>query len=351
MLVNQVLTFINTTMQEEEIKQLMNSPLLHEDKGAPVLVDTHISWVILTEQYAYKIKKPVKFAFLDFSTLAKRKYYCEREILLNKRLAAAMYLRVLPLYKKDHQFLLQGDVSDIIDFAVQMKRMDTALEMDKMLKKKQVTAQAVETLAHKIAAFHAQANDIRTQPDIVQLKLRFNDLETVKKMAGQYLGRDFTNIITQAIKMSDLFLEEHKKLITNRALEGYIRDVHGDLHTGNIFLYEDPVVFDCIEFSDELRQMDVLNEVGFLCMDLDARGPQELSKLFYKCYLKYAGMKESKTTLLLLNYYKCYCANIRAKVALLSASNVTAGPLFEEKKNTALIYLNLLGRYLSTDMN
>jgi aminoglycoside phosphotransferase family enzyme len=338
-------------MQEEEINELMSSPLMHESEVAPLLVDTHISWVILTEQYAYKIKKPVKFAFLDFSTLAKRKHYCERELLLNRRLAADMYIRVLPLYRKDNSFLLQGEANELIEYAVQMKRMDTSLEMDKLLQKNEVTQHAVKNLAHKIAAFHAQAVGIRSQPDIVKLKQRFNDFKTVKKLADQFLGHYSTDIITRAITMSDSFLEKHKKLIVDRALEGYIRDVHGDLHTGNIFLYEDPVVFDCIEFSDELRHMDVLNEVGFLCMDLDARGHQDLSELFYKSYIKYSKMKESKSTLLLLNYYKCYCANIRAKVALLSAANVPAGPMLEEKKNTALIYLNLLKRYLSTEMN
>jgi aminoglycoside phosphotransferase family enzyme len=332
-------------MNPVEINQLMYSLYLQDGDPAPILKETHISWVILTARYAYKVKKPVKLSFLDFSTLAKRKYFCERELFLNKRLAADMYIGVVAIYKSENSFELQGIDGEQVEYALQMKHMDSALEMDKLLQKDLVREPDIVNLARKIATFHSNAVVIHAQPNIAELKSRFNDIASVEKTAEQLLGPAFADTITQAIRMSDTFLDQNEWLLKERALQGNIRDVHGDLHTGNIFLYAEPVVFDCLEFNEELRQMDVLNEVGFLCMDLDAWKRHDLSKLFFDRYAMFSGISNIKSLLPLFNHYKSYCANIRAKVALLNVAKNGEVPLPEEQKQAAVRYLTLLQEY------
>jgi aminoglycoside phosphotransferase family enzyme len=333
-------------MKKEEIEQLIRCEHFMDEHSKPILVETHISWVILAGQYAYKIKKPVRFSFLDFSSLKKRKYYCERELILNKRLAEQMYLSVIPIFKKGIDISLNQDGA-VIDYAVLMKRMDAALEMDKLLIAGKVNEQAIEKLAAKIAAFHRSATVITNKTGIDTLKKRFNDLEAVLPFVQHHPGNNFSGIIRGAVKKSDAFLNKYQSYITERATQGYIRDGHGDLHSGNIFLYQDPVVFDCIEFNDEMRQIDILDEIAFLCMDLDAYGRRDLSRHFYQNYLEYSGINETENSALLFHYYKCYRANIRAKINLLNAIEATGEAILNQKTKAASNYLSLLENYLS----
>jgi aminoglycoside phosphotransferase family enzyme len=334
-------------MKSHEVNQFLQSLHLQLNDPEPTLLETHISWVILAGDHAYKIKKPVKFDFLDFSTLPKRKYYCEREFLLNKRLAGDMYIAVVAIYKHAGTFRLQADQGELADYAVKMKRMDSTRELDTLIQQKQpVSKQDMTNLARKIARFHQHAQVIHTHPAMDKLKLAFNDINSVKNTADQFFGPSYSALITQAISVSDAFLEQQEFLFIERASQGDIRDVHGDLHTGNIFLYEDPVIFDCLEFNDQLRQMDVLNEVAFLCMDLEAWERQDLSTLFFENYVRFAAINDIDRYMPLFNYYKTYCANIRAKVALLNTAG-SSMPLPEQKKQAALRYLNLLSHYLT----
>lgn len=335
-------------MKEREIKHLLKNDLFQGQGSDPQLAETHISWVILTERYAYKIKKPVKFSILDFSTLEKRKYYCEQEVTLNKRLADSMYLNVVPIFQKDDHFSFNADDDhELIDYAVLMNRMDSAKEMDKLLQNNDVNGQAIAKLAQKMAAFHQGATVITGKFSINHFKQRFNDIQSLQDKVNGYLGTAFANIISQAVKKSDWFLEHYKTLLEERSFGGYFRDVHGDLHTANIFLYEDPVVFDCIEFNDDLRQIDILDEIAFLCMDLDAYGRNDLSKLFYQDYLQHSGMKENEESRLLFRYYQFYRSSVRAKVNVLYATETTSKNAVSKRIENASRYLSLLDKYLS----
>ncbi|MET3114728.1 aminoglycoside phosphotransferase family enzyme [Pedobacter sp. CG_S7] len=333
-------------MEQREIDKLIKCKDLQEPEHQPILVETHISWVILAGNYAYKIKKPVKFSFLDFSTLEKRGYYCDREVLLNKRLAAEMYLRTIPIFKRDREISFSNQDGVLIDYAVLMMRMDTNMEMDKLLLNDQISEVAIEKLAIKIAEFHRQAKVIDHHSPIESLKNRFNDIEDIAANVLHHLGDTFTSIIQESVKISNYFLDKYQDIFAERTLNGFVRDVHGDLHTGNIFLYPDPVVFDCIEFNDELRQMDVLDEIAFLCMDLDAYSRSDLSEYFYKKYVHYSGIKENNKARLLFDYYKFYRANVRAKVYMLNAGKTKNQLLMEQQIIPATRYLNLLGKYM-----
>lgn len=319
--------------------------LLAQDQQA-FAIETHISWVILAGAFAYKIKKPIRFSFLDFSTLNKRKYYCERELTLNQRLAPQMYLQVIPVVKQGRSFSLNAENGRIVDYTVQMKRMDTALEMDKLLMARAVSEEAIETLAAKIAGFHKRTPVITCDAGIDTLKKRFNDLQIVLPVVQQHLGNDFPAIIYNAIKKSNEFLDRHRHFIAGRAAEGWVRDGHGDLHSGNIFLYPDPVIFDCIEFNDGMRQIDILDEIAFLCMDLDAYGQEHLSENFYNAYLSNAEIKETEKVKMLFHYYKCYRANVRAKIHLFAATEANDQTVFAKKLHQAANYLSLLKKYL-----
>ena len=332
-------------MKQQDIDQLMHCKELQESNGKLSLIQTHISWVILTEKHAFKIKKPVNFIFLDFSTLEKRKHYCEREVELNKRLADDMYLRSVPIYKKNDSYSFIKQEGEIIEYAVLMNRMDTSREMDKLLLTEQVTEREIEKLAKKVADFHRQSTVIKKAIAINSIKTRFNDIEEVLKLVISPVAETFAPVMREAIEISNNFLDKHQLYIKERALNGFVRDVHGDLHMGNIFLYDEPVIFDCIEFNDELREMDILDEIAFLGMDLDAYGRNDLSEHLYKKYLQYSGNEESVQTALLFRYFKYYRANIRAKVYLLNALEMSDPKLYQEKIKSAERYINLIKQY------
>ncbi|QNL51091.1 hypothetical protein H8S90_05770 [Olivibacter sp. SDN3] len=333
-------------MKKSEVEHLKaQEQNLHQYRES-TLLETHISWVILTDQQVYKIKKPVKFSFLDFSSLVKRKYYCEQELLLNKRLAKEMYLEVVPVFQRGDHFSFDGHPDNIVDYAVLMKRMDTAKEMDRMLKEEQVDKSMIDSLAREISAFHAQATVIRKDADVKGQKELFNDLATLQGYIQQHLGEDYGRIVRDSTIRSGQFLQNYESFITQRPADGFVRDLHGDLHAGNIFLYEDPVIFDCIEFNDAMRQVDVLDEVAFLCMDLEAYGYPDLSDYLLQNYLRYSQIALQKEERLLFDYYKAYRANIRAKVHVLHAKEASVPKVAAQDLKMAVQYLNVLNRYL-----
>jgi aminoglycoside phosphotransferase family enzyme len=333
-------------MERFEIEQLLAADIFHNQKEKPGVAETHISWVILAEKHAYKIKKPVKFSFLDFSSLEKRKYYCEREVQLNKRLAGDMYLGVIPVFKINNTVSFTNGNGNIVDYAVLMKRMDSTLEMDKLLIENRVNADSIDKLAVKIAVFHQHAAVISKQSGIDQQKARFNDIQAVQEQVDKYCRADFSGLIEQAIEKSNQYLEKNSDYFEKRSLTGFIKDGHGDLHAGNIFLYNDPVIFDCIEFNDEMRKVDILDEIAFLCMDLEYYGQTGFSARLYREYHQCAGITENDDSRLLFHYYKCYRANIRAKIKLINIDR--------EKRTAAIVtkesaegYLSLLKKYLT----
>ena len=334
-------------MTKEQIEKLISDgdfPELQEDR--PDFIETHISWVILCDRLVFKIKKPVCYSFLDFSTLEKRKYYCEREIELNKRFTDKIYLSVQPVREIAGQFSIGKTEGKIIDFAVCMRKIDRNLQMDVLLSKNQVTAAQMRILAEKIAAFHKKTNIIYDK-DLLDVQKKFTDLETEKDFLREHLDVNSTYIIDHAIAIADIFTKKNMTMLAARLNNGFCRDCHGDLHARNIFLLPVPQPFDCIEFNDDYRQIDVLNEIAFLCMDLDAFDRRDLSKLFIEYYnVFFPSMKTPKDHLLFV-YYKSYRANIRAKVNSLrarSADNETAKIAFLKETNK---YLQLMDRYIN----
>ena len=332
-------------MTTQQINNLVANGIFPNGTGNRELIETHISWVILHDGFVYKIKKPVHYSFLDFSSIKKRRHFCTREIILNKRLAENIYLDVQPVRDKRHDFAIGGKSGTVIDYTVRMNRVEKEKQMDKMLAKNTVTNTHIKKLAEKIASFHTTTKIINKKK-VEHLQKDFNDLGNEKAYLSIHLGSKYNSLINHALETSDSFLCKNKILLQRRLQNGFFRDCHGDLHSRNIFLLPEPVPFDCIEFNDEFRQIDVLNEIAFLCMDLDAFGRRDLSELFVHYYNQFFPVMKTADENNLFIYYKSYRANIRAKVNSLRARSSQN----DHDKKKALVlakkYLHLMNGYI-----
>ena len=274
-------------------------------------IQTHISTIFLTDRYAYKVKKPVNFGFLDYTTLERRRHYCELEVKLNRRLAPDVYLDVVDI--RDNGGVVSiGGRGTTIDVAVKMVRLPAERMMRSMLARGEVTPAHVEGIATLLAGFHANAE---TGPEIQRLKslegVTFNCEENFAQTAP-YVGR-MLDAGTAAFTATStrLYLARHAELFRRRAAQGRVRDGHGDLHLDSICLTDPVRIFDCIEFNDRFRYADVAEEVAFLAMDLEHNGHADLATAFVDAYVEASGDSE---LLALIDFYKCYRAFVRAKV-------------------------------------
>lgn len=332
-------------MTKDLINELVSNAQFPQSCSFPELIETHISWVIVCDCFVYKIKKPMHYSFLDFSTLEKRKYYCEREVELNKRLTVDIYLDVLPVKKTSSGIFIGNGEGKVIDYAVKMRKLERSKQMDILLSENKVTRSDIQNLAESIANFHKKA-DIIYEKNFLDVQKMFNDLEAEKIYLSKNLNTNSGIIISHALANSDRFIERNKELLAARLKAGFFRDCHGDLHSRNIFLFPSPQPFDRLEFNDDYRQIDVLNDVAFLCMDLDAFGKKNFSGLFVNCYNKLFPSIKTDDDRRLFIYYKSYRANIRAKVNSLRARSTTddaerVSALAESEK-----YLHLMDGYM-----
>ncbi len=328
-------------MNTDDIQTLASSGLYRGSRLRGRIEETHISWVILSGKFAFKIKKPVKLSFLDFSTLAKRKHYCEQEQELNSRFSR-IYLKVVPVRHDQGTWRLGTGRGKVLDYAVQMQRLDSPKRMDKMLRKGRVTRRNIHALAVEVAHFHRQSQIIRAPFDLRQAQGLFNDIRSEAGFIQEHLGVKYAAIIRKSIDWSDAFLKEHEARIRQRIRLGFRRDVHGDLHSGNIFLYKKPVLFDCIEFSDNIRRIDVIHDTAFFCMDLEAFGKKALAEAFLKEYNRLFPCILTPEDERLFTYYKCCRANVRAKVHASSARLADADAHLQAVRR----YLDLMEGYM-----
>ncbi len=306
-------------MDKEQVEYMKSHCTFPDTCNETIIKETHISWVVLTDNFAFKIKRPVKFSFLDFSTSDKRKFYCQQEIKLNRRLASKMYLKVIEITNQMAGLAKEEDNMEVIDYAVQMKRMDNNLEMDKMLERDEVTEQHIDKLAEKIVWFHKKVRVLKNAFATLKFQERFADIQTVSTFLTDKSGSEWERRINESVNKSYEYLNSIRNLSNHRVITGFHKNCHGDLNASNIFLYDDPVIFDCIEFNSDFRRIDILNDIAFLCVDLEFFGRQDLSERFYNRYLEYYGLDNDTESQKLFTYYKSYRASIRAKVTLLNA--------------------------------
>lgn len=336
-------------MTETAFQLLRNNLRIGErtiPKDQVEMVETHISYLLLLKDEVYKLKKTVKLPFVDFSELPQRKHACSQELHLNRRLAPDVYLDMVAVKETQGAIGIDTAQGEIIDYAVRMKRIDNALEMDRLLERKAVGLRQIDSLAGVIAGFHRQAFPVKKIWKAEHLQATYNQLAEWASFAGTELGTDYGHIIEQSCRVSDTFINEHIDLINRRSRLGYVRDLHGDLHSHNIFLTEPPVVFDCIEFDEDLRQIDLLNEIAFFIMDLEFFRADDLAAYFIERYVYYlhdADLSQLMNDELLL-YFKMYRASVRAKVLMVGARHSVQQK--QEHLEEIGRYLQLVGRYL-----
>jgi len=300
------------------IAGLLHPTAYPHSAAAPRLIETHISWVILAGDYAYKIKKPLALSFLDFSSLEKRHHFCTEEIRLNRRLAANIYLDVVAIAGTPENPLMDAS-GPVLEWAVKMRAFPADATLDR---EAEITPDQIDAIADQIAAFHAEiaiapAESLYGRPESVRepVLLNFAELRALLHLSN-------VDSINRLINRLQAWSEaEGERLATHfagRKLNGFIRECHGDLHLGNIaWVDQQPLIFDALEFNPALRHIDVINEIAFLSMDLRHRGRSDLAWRLLNRYLDSTG---DIAGLAALPYYQVYRAIVRAKVAAILAT-------------------------------
>jgi uncharacterized protein len=328
--------------QKQIVDALLTAEAYPKNPGKIELIQTHISFVFLTEKYVYKMKKAVNFGFLDFSTLDKRHSNCLKELELNKRLCPSIYLEVLPI--TNSKGVKVGGKGEVVEYVLKMKRLPQDRIMTLLIKEDKVDKKTVSDIAKIVASFHSNAQVTPEISEFGSLKIIKTNWDENFTQTEKYLNQTITKAQFDNIKTKiDSFINKNKPLLESRVANGHIRDCHGDLHSGNIFITEEICIFDAIEFNDRFRYSDVAADVAFLAMDLDFQQKHELAEHFVNKYIEYS--KDVQLTQL-LPFYKCYRAYVRGKVISFKLDDKN---IAEREKSAAIIeaqaYFQLANEY------
>lgn len=282
-------------------------------------LETHCSYVLLTGEYAYKIKKPVNFGFLDYSDLAKRKHFCEEEVKRNQAMAGSVYLNVMPVYGSIEAPSFTA-VGEPIEYAVKMREFSQDNLLSKVQAEKRLTTTMIDKLAQNLADFHLSAPPVPNELAIgsaehAQQQTADNFTQTLPLLTD---SKDIAELKALQLEVETLY-EKIKPVIDRRKQTGFVRQCHGDVHLNNIVLIDDePVIFDCIDFNDDFCWTDTMADVAFITMDLDEFGEHPLSWRLLNQYLELSGDYDG---LNVLAYFQSYRAMVRAKVAQFTLVN------------------------------
>lgn len=292
-----------------------------EEPTSIVCYETHISLVFVGDRLVYKIKKPVNYGFLDFTTLARRRYYCSQEVVLNSRLAPGVYLGVVPVYEKDGQYRFdRADGAKVVEYAVKMRRLDEQKLLYRGISEGRLLYGLLEKTGDILGQFHRSAPVYRDNScgriDIVRAETEENFAQ-IRKCLGVTIDNTLYSLL---VSYTRTFLERNGGLLARRKADGWVREGHGDLHSRHICLTTPQVIFDCIEFSRRFRIADVLADIAFLLMDLEFRGRFDLSSVLDRAY--FAVLPEACSPEL-LRFYKVYRAVVRGKIEGLTADSMT----------------------------
>lgn len=334
-------------MQSALVTGLMRPSAYPHATGEIRLVETHISWVFLTGEYVYKVKKPVDLGFLDFSTLELRRHFCEEELRLNRRFVPELYLDVVEI-RGSADVPVVGGEGELLDYAVRMRQFDPTHELDRELERGKLGLKDMDALARSVAAIHMAA--AHAAPD--------SPWGTREHVMGP-VEANFAAVRTAPEpeqwrqRIDNLRAHAHRECerlagcMADRRAQGFIRECHGDLHLSNLVRLDQGIrAFDCIEFSSELRWIDVMSDLAFLIMDLQVRERDDLAFRFANDYFEITGDYQG---IRMLDFYLEYRSMVRAKVAALRLQDAA---LSEEARAEATLrleqHVGLAERYAST---
>lgn len=325
------------------IAALLDPAAYPEPTGRVDLIQTHISWVFITDNFAYKVKKPVDLGFLNFTTLRRRHHYLREELVLNRRLCPDIYLGVLPITAPSGGVRIGGKGRSL-EYILRMVRMPQDRMMDEVADRGELNREHLDRIIERLVPFYAQA---ATGPRINRYgepaTIAYNHEENfslTEHLAGNILPRP---LFEEIRAFARLFLAQHRALFRERIREGRIRDCHGDLHMKNICLADGVHIFDCIEFNPRFRYGDVAADIDFLAMDLDFHGFRDLSRYFVE---RFAALSNDPHLIQMLDFYKCYRAYVRGKIHAVTAQD-QGQPLELRARalKTARAYFDLAGEY------
>ncbi|HNP26952.1 MAG TPA: AAA family ATPase, partial [Nitrosomonas sp.] len=336
----------NDTPQPELIKSLMQPDVFHHPVKAIQLIETHISWVILTGDFAYKIKKPCNLGFLDFSTLQKRRFFCNEELRLNKRLAARIYLDIVKITGDPKNPVLNG-TGKTIEYAIKMLQFSQQTQLDNMLADGKLENKHIDAFAKLVAKFHQNIK-------IAESATNFGNPQHVNHATQQIFMniracpkmKQFSAQLTKLELWHKSAFNTLTPLFEQRKHDGFIRECHGDMHLRNlVWLNNEPIAFDCLEFDPDLRWIDTLSEVAFLVMDLHDRKLPQLAQRFLNLYLEQCG---DYSGLQVFRFYLVYRALVRAMVnAIRAAQSDVVESEKHQAENELQSYLKLALSYIN----
>jgi hypothetical protein len=334
--------------QDAWIVRAMCEPRFYDHPVAEVaLIETHISWVFLAGDFAYKVKKPLDFGFLDFSTLAKRHHYCREELRLNRRFSTNIYLALIQIGGSPDAPIINGDPA--LEYAVKMRRFPQGCQLDRMLAAGQLQARHLVVFADMIAALHQRAATADADSPYGRPAAVIDPaLENFSQLSVLVKGTNHEPQLAKLEQWTGETCDVLQPVFRQRKADGFIRECHGDLHLANMaWLDGQPLLFDCIEFNENLRWIDVVNEIAFLAMDLDDREQTELGWIFLNRYLHETGDYRGVS---LLNFYKTYRAMVRAKVTgLRLAQDDLDATQRQRTEHLFRSYLDLAEKYILSD--
>jgi len=295
-----------------EIKNMLHPEVYDHPVKDIKLIETHISWVILTGDFVYKIKKPVNFGFLDFSTLEKRHTYCTEELLLNRRMAPDIYLDVVSISGTPEKPVVNS-TSKTFEYAVKMAQFPQSAQLDIMLADGELNLEHMDAIARMLADFHQTIEAADDSMDYGNNHVIYQPVEENFSQIREHLDiTPYANTLTSLEAWCNSTFKKLQPVFEQRKRDGFVRECHGDIHLRNMaWLKTGPTAFDCIEFNAHLRWIDVISEIAFLVMDLQVRQQHQLANRFLNNYLEITGDYAGLTV---MPFYLCYRALVRAKV-------------------------------------
>ncbi|MEQ8785942.1 MAG: AAA family ATPase [Pirellulaceae bacterium] len=328
------------SITSEQLVQFLQSPHAYAERVRTVeCVETHISWVFLTERHAYKLKKPVKFEFLDFSTPALRRAACEQEVALNRRLAGEVYHGVTPITCERGRLTLDGK-GEPIDWVVKMSRLPADRSLDRLITADTLSPARLDELSAKLVDFYVPLSSVMLSTSDYHAHLEQHVAANRQELLDKQHG--LPSAIVKRIHAAQFrLLRLAPNLLADRVCDGRIVDGHGDLRPEHIYFTPSPVVIDCLEFSSELRQVDVLDDLAFLAIECELLGAGWIGDHILKRYRQQSGDHYPPA---LLDFYKSYRACVRAKVAALRVAQVEQDQR-EAVRAEALRHLELADRH------
>ena len=331
-------------MDISSLQKTLLNPEIYADRP-PVIkfIETHISLLFLTGIHVYKVKKPVDFGFLNFTSLEKRKLFCEQEVKLNRRLSPDIYLGVVKITQEGNRISLDGK-GELVEFAVKMKQIPEEFLMDKLLERKKVTPTMIEAVSEKLVKFYLSAETSDLIKGFAKPERVKQDTDENFEQTEKYVDVTIPRQIYEEVRSrTNDFFEGKREVFYQRINSDRIRDCHGDLRLEHIFYGKEISIFDCIEFNERFRYTDMAADIAFLAMDLDYHDRQDLSQHLIRAFIEESGDHEIVE---ILDFYKCYRAYVRGKVESFRLDD----PNIPEREKTQALkrakkYFNLAHRY------